>query len=130
MISSQEGLELTIPRSSSSFQDSDSLCSSSGFQKQVIATQWRGPLGMYLIWPTLLIVIAYLSPESPRWLALQGREQEAREVIFRLHTVWGDDTFAKGEWSEIQRQTTIDLTLQTSWVSSLFLVGLTVSMHS
>lgn len=81
-------------------------------------TQWRGPLGMYLPWPALLMVIAFFSPESPRWLMLQGREEEARKVIFDLHTVKGDDVFATQEFEEIKKQTIIDQTLETSWVCS------------
>ncbi|KAH7371440.1 general substrate transporter [Pyrenochaeta sp. MPI-SDFR-AT-0127] len=80
-------------------------------------TQWRGPLGMYLPWPALLMVIAFFSPESPRWLMLQGREEEARKVIFDLHTVKGDDLFASQEFEEIKKQTVIDQTLETSWLS-------------
>jgi len=83
------------------------------------ATQWRGPLGMYLIWPSLLIIIAFFSPESPRWLMMQGRDEEAREVIFKLHTVKGDEGLASWEYNEIQKQTVIDKTLETSWVSRL-----------
>ncbi|KAJ4988572.1 hypothetical protein SVAN01_05863 [Stagonosporopsis vannaccii] len=80
-------------------------------------TQWRGPLGLYLIWPTLLIVIAFLSPESPRWLMLQDRVEQAKQVIFKLHSTKGDDSFATQEFDEIQRQTAIDKKLDTSWMS-------------
>ena len=81
-------------------------------------TQWRGPLGLYLIWPTLLIIIAFLSPESPRWLMMQDRVDEAKQVIFRLHSTKGDDIFAAQEFDEIRRQTAIDQKLETSWVNT------------
>lgn len=81
-------------------------------------TQWRGPLGLYLVWPTLLIIIAFFSPESPRWLMLQDRVEEAKQVIFRLHSsTKRDDLFAAQEFDEIQRQTAIDKKLESSWVS-------------
>ena len=64
----------------------------------------------------MLILIAFLSPESPRWLMLKGRSEEAKKVIFTLHTVRGDEVFASQEFAEIQKQTAIDQTLETSWV--------------
>ncbi|KAF3054078.1 hypothetical protein E8E11_011298 [Didymella keratinophila] len=80
-------------------------------------TQWRGPLGLYLVWPTLFIVIAFLSPESPRWLMMQDRYEEAKDVIFRLHLTRSDDMFAAQEYDEIRKQTAIDQKLETSWLS-------------
>ena len=85
------------------------------------STQWRGPLGMYLIWPSLMILIASLCPESPRWLLMKGKDEKALKITLHLHTVKGNDEFARAEYDEIQKQTTIDKTLETSWVSHLFL---------
>ncbi|KAI0201899.1 putative sugar transporter [Astrocystis sublimbata] len=47
--------------------------------------QWRLPLGIQLIFPFLIFPIAPFVPESPRWLLLVGREDEAKQVLARLN---------------------------------------------
>lgn len=81
------------------------------------ATQWRGPLGMGLIWPALMIVVALLSPESPRWLLLKGRAEEAKAVTYRLHGSSSDHEFADQEFKDMTAQVSIDSKLESSWVS-------------
>lgn len=48
---------------------------------------------------------------------MQNRLEESKEVIFRLHSTKGDDSFAAQEFEDIKRQTAIDQQLETSWVS-------------
>ena len=47
---------------------------------------WRWMLGAELL-PAVawLVVLFTLTPESPRWLVLKGRAQEARAILLRLH---------------------------------------------
>lgn len=47
---------------------------------------WRWMLGAELL-PALawMVVLFTLTPESPRWLVLKGRAQEARQILLRLH---------------------------------------------
>ncbi|KAI1750792.1 putative sugar transporter [Xylaria castorea] len=49
------------------------------------AIQWRLPLAVQLIFPFLIFPIAPFVPESPRWLLLVGRDEEAKQVISRLN---------------------------------------------
>ena len=71
---------------------------------------------MYLIWPALMILITLFCPESPRWLLMRGKDEKALSVVLDLHTVRGNEQFARAEYEEMQKQTTIDKTLETSWV--------------
>lgn len=48
------------------------------------ALQWRFPLAFQLIFPLVVIAVLPFLPESPRWLLLQDRHEEALEVIARL----------------------------------------------
>lgn len=91
-------------------------CMGRAFATTAGAEQWRSPLGIYMFFPLLMILIGFFSPESPRWLLLNDREDEAREIVFKLHTVKGDDGFAKHEFHQMKQQTAIDKTLETSWV--------------
>ena len=38
----------------------------------------------------VLIIVLNFFPESPRWLAKMGRQEEAREILARLRTEDGD----------------------------------------
>lgn len=78
--------------------------------------QWRAPLGIYLFFPALMILVTLLSPESPRWLLLNGKVDDAQKVIYRLHTVKGNEEFAHREFCQMQRQVEIDRTLECTWV--------------
>lgn len=80
---------------------------------------WRGPLGIYLFFPLLMIVIMLFSPESPRWLLLKGRTEEAEKIIYRMHTVKGNTDFAERELNEMKKQIAIDVTLESSWVCTI-----------
>ncbi|SPO06744.1 uncharacterized protein DNG_09438 [Cephalotrichum gorgonifer] len=46
--------------------------------------QWRFPLALQLVFPIVVATGLLLVPESPRWLMLKDRPEEARRVIARL----------------------------------------------
>ncbi|OCF78294.1 hypothetical protein I204_00232 [Kwoniella mangroviensis CBS 8886] len=51
---------------------------------------WRFPLAFQLVFLLILIGLFSFFPESPRWLAKVGREDEARQVLAVLRTENGD----------------------------------------
>ena len=62
---------------------------------------WRGMLGVIAI-PGLLFLFGMLFlPDSPRWLMMRGRREEALDVLERLR---GDRAMATSEVSEIAEQ--------------------------
>lgn len=84
-------------------------------------TQWRAPLGIALLWPVmmLLVVVLPIVPESPRWLLMRNRVEEARKVTIDLHSHKSDPEhhFAKAEFYQMHKQADFDRTLNASWVS-------------
>ena len=53
-----------------------------------------------------------------RWLILQGRLDEAKQILLRLHNDPSDPThnFAQTEFLQIKRQLEVDKSLPTGWL--------------
>lgn len=56
---------------------------------------WRWMLGMEVIPAIIFIGLLFTVPESPRWLAQKGRENEARDILARV----GGATHAETEFN-------------------------------
>ncbi|CAK7232336.1 hypothetical protein SCUCBS95973_008225 [Sporothrix curviconia] len=46
--------------------------------------QWRLPLALQLIFPIIVVPTLFFVPESPRWLVLKDRHEEALAILARL----------------------------------------------
>lgn len=46
---------------------------------------WKIPVYLQLMCPLIVAVFIFLVPESPRWLILKGRREEAKRIIVKYH---------------------------------------------
>lgn len=79
---------------------------------------WRITLAIQCFWPVCLLVVLPWLPESPRWLCLQDRTEEAHKILVKLHTNKSDPEhkMAEAEFYQIRKQIIIDRTLGSSWM--------------
>jgi len=79
---------------------------------------WRFPLAFQIVPALMLLGVSPFLPFSPRWLLQQGREQEAHDIIRKLHHTKGDphETIAVKEFFQMKKQLELDrqLRAQTS----------------
>ena len=74
-----------------------------GMTAGAIRESWNGQLGWrWMFWAEnvpagLFFVFAFLIPESPRWLALQGRREQAVRVLSRI----GGAEYAREEYRQV-----------------------------
>lgn len=62
-----------------------------------VETGWRWMFGSEALPAVLLLGLLFLIPESPRWLAKQGRREEARDILVRIN----GEEHAAAEMAEI-----------------------------
>lgn len=68
-------------------------------EEQSIQTGWRTMFWSELIPCLLFLGLMFLAPKSPRWLALKGRDDEAKQVLGKIHL---DDGEVEREYAEIK----------------------------
>ncbi|KAI1625143.1 general substrate transporter [Exophiala viscosa] len=79
--------------------------------------QWRAPLGLAPFFPILMFIVLFFIPESPRYLLMHNRTDEAWKVVSKLHATPGDpqQEFARSEFYQMQKQSDADREMDTSW---------------
>lgn len=88
------------------------------FWKTGGSNTWRPPIALQCAFSIFFLISLYWLPESPRWLVMQDRVDEARAVLDRLHWDPKDDNneYSRAELYQIQKQVAIDKTLDSSWI--------------
>lgn len=81
-----------------------------GSTAAAIASSWNGQMAWrWMFWaaavPSILfLVLAFFIPESPRWLALRGRDCEARTILARI----GGEEYAGSELEAVKSANAAD----------------------
>lgn len=65
------------------------------------SASWRFPLALSALWALLVVLASSAFPESPRWLILKGKTEEAREVLASLEGLSVDHPQVQADLSEI-----------------------------
>lgn len=66
--------------------------------------QWHIPFGLQLAPGSLLVLLMYFQPETPRWLIKAGKAQTAAKQMSRIRKLHEDDAYIKWEVDTIQEQ--------------------------
>ncbi|KAK3073470.1 hypothetical protein LTR53_004958 [Teratosphaeriaceae sp. CCFEE 6253] len=69
---------------------------------------WRTPIALQLIFAVVVVFIVWGLPESPRWLAKKGREEEAAATICAVFDLQPDDPYVLGEMEAIRAAIAIE----------------------
>lgn len=63
---------------------------------------WRFPIAFQIVFALTIVCLVMELPESPRWLILRGREDEAMNVLGALSGLPADDAFVLNEFKAIK----------------------------
>jgi MFS family permease len=79
--------------------------------------QWRIPFAICTVPSFLTISLLPLIPESPRWLVMKGRTEEARKALLKLHGHSSDEghEFAELEIKQMVDQISFEQDHQMGW---------------
>ncbi|KAL9080202.1 MAG: hypothetical protein Q9157_000985 [Trypethelium eluteriae] len=86
-----------------------------GYQNRNDQWSWRVPLALQWIFPTPLLILVFLAPESPWWLVRRGRKEQALRSIRRLSRI--STTNAEETLAVIER--TVEIEAQMGGAPSL-----------
>lgn len=79
---------------------------------------WRGPVAIGCVPCLLLLLGLWWLPESPRYLLMKGRDQDAWNIVRNFHSSPDnpDLRFAEAEMFQMRMQTELDRTLPSTWL--------------
>lgn len=86
------------------------------------AACYQIPIGLQFIWAAIIAIGLYFLPESPRWLIVVGREEQARHSLARLFKLPADSSYVTEELANIAANVHHERAIQAShsYVDLLF----------
>ncbi|KAF2093007.1 general substrate transporter, partial [Rhizodiscina lignyota] len=91
-----------------------------GFSYVNSAAAWRTPIAIQLIFAIIVVFVVWGLPESPRWLAKRGREDEAHDVLCAVFDLPHDDPYVASEIEAIRAAIALETHEGTEKVWSVF----------
>lgn len=81
--------------------------------------QWRIPFALCSLPFFAVLGLLPIIPESPRWLCMKGRSDEAHTVLLHLHGHGNEasENFAKVEMRQMARQIEAERAMSISWMT-------------
>ncbi|RDL41643.1 uncharacterized protein BP5553_01622 [Venustampulla echinocandica] len=74
------------------------------------------PLAIFFVAPTIQSIMIIFFPESPRWLMVQGKEEEAEKALRRLRNKDIDEHEFQAEFNEIRGSTREQVENNKKWL--------------
>jgi MFS family permease len=83
---------------------------------------WAVPIWLQLVFPSIVLIFIWFSPESPRWLYVHGKQEQARAVLTKWHGYGNSDSaWVKLQLSEYEEFLELDGSDKRWWdYSALF----------
>lgn len=109
-----------------------------GTSKYSSSFSWRFPFALQAILALCASTLLFFMPESPRWLFIHSRDEDAVEILNRLRNSSGDDSVAGIEAQEIRAAIVYENSVQRGWfqlfakdnIRSRWRVALAVGLQS